>query len=59
VEALAGSKFEEGTAVSIQFNSNREIRHAVKTMIEAIELWVLAEQFVVPAESPPEPGTDT
>lgn len=30
---------EDDTSVSTQLNSNREVRHAVKTLIKAIELW--------------------
>lgn len=32
---------EDDTSVSTQLNSNREVRHAVKTLIKAIELWYL------------------
>jgi len=34
---------EDDTSVSTQLNSNREIRHAVKTLIKAIELWYISD----------------
>ena len=33
VNSQTGTDVIEGTAVSVEFNSNREIRHALKTMI--------------------------
>ncbi len=39
VQAHVGQYAAEEGAVSIQFNSNREIRHAVKTLAKAIYLW--------------------
>ncbi|MDA1372747.1 MAG: Na/Pi symporter [Proteobacteria bacterium] len=50
VQTQAGSEFTEGTAVSMEFNSNREIRYAIKTLSKAIGLWVRTEQIaIVPA----------
>ncbi len=51
VNSQAGTDVIEGTAVSIEFNSNREIRHALKTMIKAIDIWVRTTQFTKLAES--------
>ncbi|NKB32703.1 MAG: hypothetical protein GKR91_06360 [Pseudomonadales bacterium] len=45
VESHAGHEVIDGTAVSIEFNANREIRHALKTMIKAIDIWVRTERF--------------
>ena len=54
VQASIGKEVMDGTALSIQFNVNREIRHAVKTMIKAMEVWVR----MVPAAEGEKTGVD-
>lgn len=39
VQSRVGKEAVEEGTVSIQLNSNREIRHAVKTLVKAINLW--------------------
>lgn len=40
VQKNVGSDVGDSSAISIQFNTNREIRHALKTLIKAVELLV-------------------
>ena len=39
-QAIIGREVIDGTALSIQFNANREIHHALKTLLKALRLWL-------------------